>query len=86
MKLTLARKNLKPIKKDNITKIYLKDLVVINSETGEELEEKTGIIWCDKGFLTTGINSLLTPEHVANDPDNTDYLVIVIKCNEAIEL
>ena len=86
MKLTLATKTKKPYSiGNNITKIGNKDLVIINQETGEELEEKVGMLWGSRELITKEVQ-LLTDEYVIDDPEDAGYLVIVIRCDEAINL
>lgn len=87
MKLTLAIKKLSPfIDNNGITKIGMSDLIVINKDTGEELEEITGMLWGSRDLIIDGDNPLLTPKHIQNDPDDSNYMVLIIKCNEAINI
>lgn len=87
MKLALAVKKLNPfIDNNGITKIGMSNLIVINKDTGEELEERTGILWGNKELIIGGDNPLLTPEHIINDAEDSNYMVLIIKCNEAINI
>ena len=88
MKLTLATKELHNQKDDNgITKIGMKGLIVIDDKTGEELEGCSGLIWGDRDLLLKPMEeSLLTPEHLEGHPDDASYMILVIRCDEAIEI
>lgn len=87
MKLGIATKNLKPIdNEDGTTSINLKDIVIIDLNTSEELEEKTGFLWCDKEFLLSGENPILTKEHFGDDPEDASYGVLIFRCDEAINI
>lgn len=81
MKLTLASKNLPPII-GVVPRIGAKDLVVINSETGEELSEKTGLLWGDRELAL----QLLTEEHLGNDPEDASYVILVLRCDSAVNI
>ena len=69
----------------NMTRIGCKTLVVINEETGEELEERVGLIWGGRDLITKDVQ-LLTDEHILDDPEDAGYLVIVVRCDAAINL
>ena len=86
MKLALAMKKLAPFDSGGVTKINRKDLIVINPETGEELDEKVGLCWGDRSLIVGHEDSLLTEEHIEGDPEDASYLVLVIRCDEAINI
>lgn len=86
MKISLATKSMKFFNENGVTKIGRKELVVINSDTGEELDEKVGLVWGDKSLIVGSKDSLLTQEHIDGDPEDASYLVLVIRCDSAIEI
>ena len=88
MELTLAIKNLGAVKgADGVTRIGQKELLVIDKVTGEELTGKTGVLWGDRALITETMEvPLLTPEHVEDDPDDAGYMILVIRCDNAVNV
>ena len=83
MKLTFAMKDLPPAaKNDGTTKIGMKDLSIVNAETGEEVTGLTAWLWCGQDALI-GDEPILTPSHFANDPIGASYGVLVFRCDAA---
>lgn len=83
MKLTFASKNLPPTnKKDGTTQIGMKEMSIIDKETGEEVTGLTAWLWCGKDLLLSN-EPLLTPEYLANDPEAASYGVLVFRCDAA---
>ena len=60
----------------------MKELSIINKETGEEVTGLTAWLWCGKDVLL-GDEPILTPEHFSNDPDGASYGVLVFRCDAA---
>ena len=88
MRLTLATVK-KGTHKDNngIDKIGVKDLIVIDSKTGEKVEGHSGFLWGDKDLLTKpNTEPLLPTEHFEGHPDDANYIVLVIRCDGAVDL
>lgn len=87
MKIGLALKDIPPTqRKDGTTPIKSRELLIIDMNTGEEIENKTGFVWCDKDLLLSGENPILTPEHFEGDPDDSSYGVLVFRCDGAINI
>lgn len=85
MKLGLAIKGIDK-DKNGLDAIGMKNLVIVDLDTGEELEERVGMLWGDKTLLTESGEPLLTEEHFQNYPDDAEYLVLVIRCDSAIHM
>ena len=83
MRIGLAIKK-SPKSKEGLDAIGLKDLVVIDLNTGEELEEKISLLWGSKSLLTEGGDPLLTEEYFEDDPEDASYLVVIVRCDAAI--
>jgi hypothetical protein len=88
MELTLATKKLdKHENKDGITQIGVKDLIVIDNETGEKLTGHSGFLWGGRDLLLKPMEeSILTPEHLEGHLDDASYLILIVRCDKAIEL
>ena len=88
MELTLAIKDLGAVKgKGGVTRIGQKELLVIDKVTGEELTGKTSVLWGDRSLITETMEvPLLTPEHVEDDPDDAGYMILVIRCDNAVNV
>ena len=88
MELTLATRQLHNYKdKDGLSKIGMKDLIVIDDKTGEKLTGHSGFLWGDRDLLLKPMEEpLLTPEHLEGHPDDAGYMILVIRCDKAIGL
>lgn len=87
MRIGLAMKDMPPKQREDGTiRIKSKKLLIIDMNTGEELENKTGFVWCDKSLLLAGDDPILTPEHFEGDPEDASYGVLVFRCDGAINI
>ena len=87
MKLGIAMRNITPKQRDNgTTPIVSKEILIIDLNTGEELESKTGFLWGGKDILLGGDEPLLTPEHFEGDPEDASYGILVFRCDNAINI
>ena len=87
MNLSIAMKSIRPKQRnDGSTPIISKELHIINIDTGEELESKTGFLWGGKDLLLSGDEPLLTPEHFEGDPEDASYGILIFRCDTAINI
>ena len=87
MKLGMAIKNTGSREMDNgTTKLHTLDLSVIDLNTGEELENEIAYLWGSKDILISGPNPILTPEYFEGDPDDASYVVLVFRCDNAVDV
>ena len=61
-------------------------ILIIDLNTGEELESKTGFLWGGKDILLGGDEPLLTPEHFEGDPEDASYGILIFRCDAAINV
>ncbi len=88
MEITLSTMQVDNQKDDNgITKVGERELIVVDNKTGEKLTGHSGFLWGGKGLLLKSNDEpLLTKEHLKGDPDDACYLVLVVRCDKAIDL
>tara|TARA_R110002096_G_C14320701_1_gene700383 strand:+ start:371 stop:640 length:270 start_codon:yes stop_codon:yes gene_type:complete len=88
MELILAIKELKNQKDENgISRIGKKELLVVDKISGEILTGKTSVLWGGRDLILENMDApLLTPEHVEGDPEDASYMVIVIRCDNAVSV
>ncbi len=72
--------------KHGLDAIGMKELVILDLNTGEELEERVGMLWGGKDLLVNGGEPLLTEEYFKGDPDDASYMILVVRCDNAINL
>ncbi len=87
MKLGMAIKNEGPQEMaDGTTRLHTRDLSVIDLNTGEKLENQTAYLWGGKELLISGPEPLLTQEYFEGDPDDASYVVLVFRCDNAVDV
>ena len=84
MKLALGTRKIKTTK-DGVSRIGAKELVILDPDTGSELDDRVAMLWGDKSLLTTG-EPLLTDEYFTGDPEASSYLIVIVRCDSAIDL
>lgn len=83
MKLGLAISSVKG-SRHGVDAIGMKNMNIIDTDTGEIVENKVGWLWGGKELMTESGEPLLTEEHFANYPDDASYVVLVFRCDEAM--